>query len=1087
MRDLRSGKFAHQQNRNEQRQIENLRNHPHVPVDFNWKEYLSLYPSLAKKGITTEYTALRHWIKVGVRAGNAYKKQDGDFFEIDETPETVNIPHNSDDVKILSFYLPACYPFAENNEFWGEGFTEWTNINKWTPFYEGHEVVKGSDVFGQYDLRDFEVRQHHARLAAEAGIHGFVFYHYWFSQHPKKKVMYEVLEKLLEDGEPNMPFCLEWANEPWTKKWDGLEHEYLIKQEYGSEDDHQEHFNYLNRFFSHENYIKVNEMPVLCIYRIGHIQDFKNLKDSYNRLAKAAGYPGIYFVELLNHFNDNGGKFNPEADAYAEYHPMYVNSLYGFKELPISTENAGVYDTVEKWKFLAEEIKVPKEKIKGKPYYRGMFVGWDNSPRATGRRAGIDGNNSPTEFGKYLKKQIENVKQDPENPEKFLFLFAWNEWGEGAVVESSDLYKNEYLTEVRKAVIGDQYQKAEIEDIKNSFNFSLEKSINKQKTAIFLHVYYTELLENILERFQKIKAPFDLFINLVEEKYTEDIANLISEKFPKARLLLSQNYGRDWAGYYRLSKAVNLDDYDTIFLAHSKRTFRKGKPTRDHEREYFLDTFFGSTERFEDIVNLIRHNDSGIVASVSKIMHEDYSKSDNSNNTKLLFDKHGYEFNRNIKIEFSYGSIFAIHSSILKKIFSKIYLNEFERIEKIDGLLPHSLERFPFYFCNKENIKISYIEKDDMSYLKEAKRKKIFVVSHDTSLTGAPMVAFRVAEKLAEDTRYNVSFVTMRSDVLEKLDVFKNAKFEYKYCNANGDSYENKVSRVVDFLSKEKPDFIYINSAASFSWVSAAKKLAIPHILNVLEMKGAVLELRAHKQIPPVPYRVEADNTFFVSKETFNDSKDLLFASIHNYQIVPNCINVDYVLEKAKDKEQPATNIHGQMINYEKEIICSCGDGTYRKGLDVFLNLASKNPDKQFLWIGCNPPNGNKEIINKNWVSVSSNVFFTGKIENPYYHMYNSDIFLLTSREDPMPLVVIEAAAMGMFTVSFAESGGSFHITERYGKCLPGSVNVQDLDEFIKTYTFSKKKNSTTMRCIKKQYDVPNMIDPVNLLIQKTI
>lgn len=357
--------------------------------------------------------------------------------------------------KVLTFYLPAFYPFTENNKFWGKGFTEWTNIQKWEPFYEGHKLKTESLELGQYDPRDIEVRRYHGKTAKEAGIYGFVFYHYWFSKHPGKKVMHDVLEKMLEDGEPNIPFCFEWANEPWTKKWDGQERDYLIRQEYGDEEDHREHFEYLDRFFSHKNYIKVDNMPVLCIYRIGHIDNFLKLKRSYNKLAIEKGYDGIYFIELLNSFEDKGGKFNPNADAYAEYHPMYINLLLdknnNHKSLSQANPRTDVKDAPTKWKEIVN-IKPPLDKIGEKPYYRGMYVGWDSTPRALGRRGLVDENNTPEEFSYYLSKQVNNVINDKFNPHNFLFLFAWNEWGEGAVLEPDNVHKYSYINAVKKSL-----------------------------------------------------------------------------------------------------------------------------------------------------------------------------------------------------------------------------------------------------------------------------------------------------------------------------------------------------------------------------------------------------------------------------------------------------------------------------------------------------------------------------------------------------------------------------------------------------------------------------------------------------------
>lgn len=247
-------------------------------------------------------------------------------------------------------------------------------------------------------------------------------------------------------------------------------------------------------------------------------------------------------------------------------------------------------------------------------------------------------------------------------------------------------------------------------DDTGKFNFENERKKFPHKTAVFLHVYYTEVLDEMLDYISKIDSPYDLYINIVEEKYNRQIDKLIKERMPKAKIVISENYGRDWGGYYRLSKAANLDEYDVIFLAHTKRSIRNGKETQDQNRLYFLKMFFGSNDSFDKITNLIRNQNNGIVSLKKWRIDEKYHKnSSNIKHTRNLFEKHGYTFYENINIEFSFGSLFAMHSSLLKNVLKDVYLDEFEKNEATDGLLPHSLERFPFIMCKLENIKITYI------------------------------------------------------------------------------------------------------------------------------------------------------------------------------------------------------------------------------------------------------------------------------------------------------------------------------------------------------------------------------------------
>ena len=351
--------------------------------------------------------------------------------------------------KVLAFYLPQFYPIPENDKNWGIGFTEWTNLTRATPKFENHVLRKESLEFGQYDLRSYQVRKRHADLAKSHGLHGFVYYHYWFYGNSPEKVMYEPLERMLIDGEPDIPFCFEWANEPWTKTWDGSEKNVLLPQNYGSPVEWKKHFNYLLPFFKHKNYILVNNKPMFMIYRIGHFKQFNQFKKFFNELAINSGFDGMHFVQLLNHFSDSDELFDSNVDVYAEYHPMYVNRF--INPTVLDNEQFTLHDSVQKWNKILE-IEPPLNKLTGKEYYRGYYSGWDASPRGLNRKFSIDVNNTPENFKKNLGKQFDKVMQDDFNPQNFLFIFAWNEWGEGAILEPDTVFKYEYLVAIRDSL-----------------------------------------------------------------------------------------------------------------------------------------------------------------------------------------------------------------------------------------------------------------------------------------------------------------------------------------------------------------------------------------------------------------------------------------------------------------------------------------------------------------------------------------------------------------------------------------------------------------------------------------------------------
>ena len=173
--------------------------------------------------------------------------------------------------KLLAYYLPQFHPIPENDRWWGKGFTEWAQLHRWQPVHAEHQLLRPHTDIGEYDLRNKEVRKNQARLAYAAGLHGFCVYHYWMGD--SQLLLEKPYELMLQDGEPNIPFCFMWCNEPWTRTWCGQEgaKEILIAQKYGEEEEWERHCQYLLQFWQHWNYIQVDGCPMLVIYKIDSI------------------------------------------------------------------------------------------------------------------------------------------------------------------------------------------------------------------------------------------------------------------------------------------------------------------------------------------------------------------------------------------------------------------------------------------------------------------------------------------------------------------------------------------------------------------------------------------------------------------------------------------------------------------------------------------------------------------------------------------------------------------------------------------------------------------------------------------------
>jgi hypothetical protein len=343
-------------------------------------------------------------------------------------------------VKPICFHLPQFHRIPENDRWWGEGFTEWTLVRQAQPLFpEHHQPNRPHPEIGYYNLLDPQVRKKQGELARDHGVFGFCYYHYWFEG---KKLLERPLELMLQDGYPDIPFCLNWANETWSRRWYGTANTVLQPQEYGDESDWREHFAYLCRFFRHPNYIKVHGNPVFLIYRIGHSHVLGDMLRLWRREAVAAGLPGMYFVSVLGGSPDSCLVLH-EIDAVCEFFPPYLWSL----GVTGAARQGMIVQTVEEaWRAILQVCKVHPVQ------YRGAFHSWDNTPRRPQGQGVLYLNATPKAYEAFLDEQIRRVVDDVDLPESFLFVNAWNEWGEGACLEPDEHWGRGYLEAFRSAV-----------------------------------------------------------------------------------------------------------------------------------------------------------------------------------------------------------------------------------------------------------------------------------------------------------------------------------------------------------------------------------------------------------------------------------------------------------------------------------------------------------------------------------------------------------------------------------------------------------------------------------------------------------
>ncbi|MNQ35095.1 hypothetical protein D3C85_485700 [compost metagenome] len=362
-------------------------------------------------------------------------------------------------IKFLAYYLPQYHPIPENDEWWGNGFTEWTNVVKAKPLFKGHYQPILPGELGFYDLRSAETQEKQAQLAKQYGIDGFIYYQYWFGNN--KMLLEKPAEAMLLNKNIDLPFCFCWANETWKGIWHGLDNpNVLIEQTYDGEKGFKIYFDYLLPFFKDERYIKTDNKPMFHVYRFDDIPDCELFINVFNKLAVANGFAGIHFIatiasdEIVKN-NKIFGKVGSEVFQKMRYKKgfLFEDVRYlGWIERKIKVKLGFTNQIGKRLKPLIYDytkavshfnITFPNEK-----YIPCVFPNWDNSARS-GKKSLIFINANPTSWKKHLEKAIKELLKNPENPQ-FVIIKSWNEWAEGNHLEPDVKFGFQWLEAVKE-------------------------------------------------------------------------------------------------------------------------------------------------------------------------------------------------------------------------------------------------------------------------------------------------------------------------------------------------------------------------------------------------------------------------------------------------------------------------------------------------------------------------------------------------------------------------------------------------------------------------------------------------------------
>lgn len=346
--------------------------------------------------------------------------------------------------RAIALYLPQFHPIPENDEWWGPGFTEWTNVARARPLFRGHLQPQLPGALGFYDLRLPEVRERQSELAQQAGVEAFCYWHYWFGDG--RRILERPFAEVLQSGTPSIKFCLGWANESWTGIWHGAGDRILMEQRYPGRADDQAHFATLLPAFWDDRYLTVAGRPLLHVYRPENLPSAAQFIDDWQKMATHAGLPGLYLVAGVSH-------------RYRSFLQDGFDAAF-WPRLPY--EEGGRVQLLTRWRrrvrrqplvrpYADKPLASTLEGVDPDRLQPCVVTNWDNTPRS-GRDGVVLTGASPERMRVHLRAATRAVQDRPVE-ERIIWLKSWNEWAEGNYLEPDLTYGDARLRVLREELI----------------------------------------------------------------------------------------------------------------------------------------------------------------------------------------------------------------------------------------------------------------------------------------------------------------------------------------------------------------------------------------------------------------------------------------------------------------------------------------------------------------------------------------------------------------------------------------------------------------------------------------------------------
>ncbi|MGB8277873.1 MAG: glycoside hydrolase family 99-like domain-containing protein [Methylovirgula sp.] len=602
-------------------------------------------------------------------------------------------PPNKKQVKLICFYLPQFHAIPENNAWWGEGFTEWTNVRAAQPQFKGHCQPRVPAELGYYNLLNPEVQRRQIELAKLYGVEGFCFYFYWFGG---KRLLESPIENYLNDSTLDLPFCLCWANENWTRRWDGLDSEILIAQHHSPKDD-LAFIQYVARYMVDPRYIRVNDKPLLIVYRPNLLPSPKETVKRWRTWCRENGIGEIYLAYTQSFEKVDPAKY--DLDAAIEFPPnaFAVPNITEKFLTPSKDNTCAVYDWRE-FVDRSENYEKPKYKL-----FRSVCPAWDNTPRRK-QNATILANSTPALYQRWLDNAIRDTRKRYANPdERLVFINAWNEWGEGAYLEPDTRYGYAHLEATRMALTR-AYLK--------SHRAILDAAT--VKVAIIIHAYYLDVFSELIQFLGDVAARHKIFITTCPD-HEAKVKSIMESTTFNYEIVVCENRGRDVLPFLSLMKQIDLNSYPFILKLHTKKSPHRSDGNKWRQQAY---SCLAKPEQLDRIIGqMCSAPQIGLVGPRDHLIPLRTYYGANMRNINWLAARLGVEVDFEHD-KFVAGTMFIARSEALEPILNlALGREDFEpEASQVDGTMAHAVERAFAYSALSAGFEVaSVVEGDALS------------------------------------------------------------------------------------------------------------------------------------------------------------------------------------------------------------------------------------------------------------------------------------------------------------------------------------------------------------------------------------